>query len=42
MEYGVVLGLVSALLVLGLTAFYTELGGLFSRWATWFTGKGPP
>ncbi len=42
-EYGIVLGLIGAAIVIGLAAFYTELGNLFSRWADWFKGtKTPP
>ena len=41
-EYGIVLGLITGVLVLGVTVFYTELGNLFSRWGTWFGGKTPP
>ncbi len=35
-EYGIVLGLIGAAIVIGLAAFYQELGNLFLRWSEWF------
>jgi Flp pilus assembly pilin Flp len=40
-EYGILIGLMSAFIIVGLLSFYTELGGVFSEFATWFEGKYP-
>lgn len=41
-EYGIILGSIAGILILGIIFFYTELGNLFSRWGGWFAGKSPP
>jgi Flp pilus assembly pilin Flp len=40
-EYGIILGSIAGILILGIVFFYTELGNLFSRWGTWFSTKTP-
>ena len=41
-EYGIVLGCIAGVLVIGIIAFYTELGGVFTGWSTWFSGHKTP
>jgi pilus assembly protein Flp/PilA len=40
-EYGIILGCIAAIMVLGIAAFFTNLGDVFTNWAAWFKGKGP-
>ena len=41
-EYGIILGCITAALVLALVAFYTGLSNIFNAWADWFSSKHPP
>jgi pilus assembly protein Flp/PilA len=41
-EYGIILGTIAAVLILGVSAFYAGLGEVFSSMAAWFVGKTPP
>jgi len=41
-EYGIILGAITLVLAGGIAFFYSNLGGLFSAWGTWFSGKSPP
>ena len=41
-EYGIVLGLITAVLVVGIGVFYNGLGNLFSKWGVWFDSKSAP
>jgi Flp pilus assembly pilin Flp len=36
-EYGILLGLMTALLVGGMLYFFNEMGGLFSGWGGYFS-----
>jgi pilus assembly protein Flp/PilA len=36
-EYGIILGSIAGILIVAMVFFYTELGGLFSSWGTWFS-----
>jgi Flp pilus assembly pilin Flp len=41
-EYGIILGAITGVLVLGIVYFYTNLGNLFSKWGGWFSTRSTP
>jgi Flp pilus assembly pilin Flp len=41
-EYGVMLGAIAGVLIMGLVFFFGELGNLFSRYGAWFVGGAAP
>jgi Flp pilus assembly pilin Flp len=41
-EYGMILGCLAAIMLLGIGAFYTGLGEVFTDWANWFKGRPAP
>jgi pilus assembly protein Flp/PilA len=41
-EYGLIVGAIAGVLILGIIFFFQELGDLFSRYGTWFAGGSTP
>ncbi len=39
MEYGLILGLLAAIVFIGVTIFYQGLDNLFGAWGGWFGGR---
>jgi Flp pilus assembly pilin Flp len=39
MEYGLILGLLAAIVFIGITIFYQGLDNLFGAWGSWFGGR---
>jgi Flp pilus assembly pilin Flp len=41
-DYGIVLGCIAGVLIIGIVAFYTELAAIFNNWSTWFGAHNQP